>query len=253
MFSSVLLHTTFAALVACAGGALGVCLAGGATWRLGTLVYAAMGALLAVTLFDVLPDAASVLSGPAFALAALSGCGLFWLIARFVAPVCPACAISELGTGTALGVGRAALLLAAAMTVHSAMDGLAVAVGDAGRTNPALLAVVTLHKLPEGLALALLLRGAGWRRRDALLWTAAIESATIAGGLLGVFGLRGASPVLLAVLMAHVGGGFLFLAASTVGLFARAPRLPGRSVWVGGSLAFTLTALLLWGVHAWGR
>ena len=58
------------------------------------------------------------------------------------------------------------------------MDGVAVVVGDAvaGRPNLALLLAVSFHKFPEGLALALLLLGAGYSRRTALLWTLGIES-----------------------------------------------------------------------------
>ena len=53
----LLLRSTIATLVAFTGGALGVLLGDAAAERLRVLVYAAMGALLAVTVFDVLPDA----------------------------------------------------------------------------------------------------------------------------------------------------------------------------------------------------
>ena len=53
----LLLRTTIAMLIAFGGGALGVFLGKMAPHRLNLLVYAAMGALLAVTAFDILPDA----------------------------------------------------------------------------------------------------------------------------------------------------------------------------------------------------
>ena len=64
-----------------------------------------------------------------------------------------------------------AVLLMAALAVHSTLDGVAVAVGDptSGHAGPTMLLAVSLHKLPEGLALALLLLGAGYARRAALL------------------------------------------------------------------------------------
>ena len=51
-------------LVAFGGGALGVSLGKMAPHRLNLLVYAAMGALLAVTAFDILPDAKALLTWP---------------------------------------------------------------------------------------------------------------------------------------------------------------------------------------------
>jgi zinc transporter ZupT len=45
---------------------------------------------------------------------------------------------------------------------------------------------------------------------------AAVESTTLLGGLAGLFLLPGVSEVWLAVLVAHAGGGFLFLAAHAV-------------------------------------
>ncbi len=64
-----------------------------------------------------------------------------------------------------------------ALGIHSAMDGVAVVVGNeiTGRPDLPLLLAVGFHKLPEGLALALLLLGAGYSRRSALLWTWGIE------------------------------------------------------------------------------
>ena len=50
----LLLRTTLAMLIAFGGGILGVVLGKVAPHRLNLLVYAAMGALLAVTAFDIL-------------------------------------------------------------------------------------------------------------------------------------------------------------------------------------------------------
>ena len=66
----------------------------GGRGRLTTLVYCAAGVLLAVTLFDILPEAKSELAWTAFALAVASGFGLFWLISHYVAHLCPACSTS---------------------------------------------------------------------------------------------------------------------------------------------------------------
>ena len=221
-----------ATAVAFAGGLLGVGLGQAAVRRLTLLIFTAMGALLAVTVLDVLPDAKEALSWPAFLAAAVSGYALFWLVSRFLFHICPACSASALNAASQSDFGGRVLLLAVALAIHSTMDGVAVAVGDtlAGHADLAILFSVSFHKLPEGLALALLLLGAGYSRRTALLWTFAIEATTELGGLLGVTVLRQASPVWLAGLFAHVGGGFLYLVASDAGRFFGPPPAPARPV-----------------------
>ncbi len=225
---SVLLRTTAAMLVAWAGGALGVALGKVAARRLAVLVGVAAAALLLVTLGDVLPDAKANLSWPVFGLAVGSGAGLFWLVSRLIHPICPACSASAVESAARARLHKDAILLMAALAVHSTVDGLAVAAGDGpqGHVNVPLLLAVSLHKLPEGLALALLLVASGYRRSTALIWTWAVESTTDLGGILGVWPLRGVSPFWLSVVFAHVGGGFLYLAGLTAGAFTRHGKIP---------------------------
>jgi ZIP family zinc transporter len=246
--SAVLVRSTIATLIAFGGGAFGVGLARLASRHLNVLVYAASGALLAVTVWDILPDAGRALSPPALLLAAASGYGLLWLIGRHVSPVCPACAISALDLSTARGLRRAVVLLMVAIGIHSTMDGVAVAVGDqiVGRANLGVLFAVSLHKLPEGMALALLLVGAGYAGRTALGWTIGIEATTEVGALVGVLALRNAPLPVLGLLFAHIGGGFLYIVASASGAFTvHRERRSVRRMLSVGSLAFLLTSSLL--------
>ncbi len=175
--TALLLRSTFAMLVAFGGGTLGVMLGRVAPRRLRLLVLAALAGLLAVTLLDVLPEAKARLSWPAFGLALGSGFLLFWVLSRYVSHICPACSVGDFGSETTARLGQNIALLMAALGIHCVMDGVAVVVGDeiAGHLNLALLLAVAFHKLPEGLALALLLLGAGYSRRAALLWTCGIE------------------------------------------------------------------------------
>jgi len=245
----VLPRILVATLIAFVGVGFGVVLGRVSLRHLNMLVYAGVGALLAITVCDVLPDAKGVLSWPAFLAATVSGYALFWLIGKYVSPVCPACAITAFDEQTTQKLGQTALLLMVALGVHSAMDGMAIATGDAvaGRANLGVLFGVSFHKLPEGLALALLLIGAGYSRRSALLWSFAIEATTVLGGLLGMFALQGASLAWLGLLFGHVGGGFLYLVTSALGLFpAHGRRLPERSLMMVGGLTFLFTSLLLW-------
>lgn len=255
----IFLRTTIATLAAFSGGALGILLSAAAQKHLKTLVYAAMGALLAVTFFDILPDAKALLAWPVWTGAVASGALLFWLVGRYIYHICPSCAVSAFDEETMQRLGQSVVLLMVALAIHSTMDGVAVVAGDAvlGRPNLAVLLAISFHKLPEGLALSLLLRGAGYAPRAALLWTFGIESTTELGGLLGVLALRHAPPALLGVVFAHVGGGFLYLIASTLGLTGnpvsdqpgpdrRPIRLPGTRLAASATLTFTVTAVLIW-------
>src|SRR5690242_16333848 len=55
------------------------------------LVYVALLFFGASALFDILPQSKAALNWPTFAAAVSAGYGGFWLIGRYVAPICPAC------------------------------------------------------------------------------------------------------------------------------------------------------------------
>ena len=107
-----------------------------------------------------------------------------------------------------------------AIAVHSTIDGLALPAGEeAEMTGPldlGLLLAVCVDKVPEGLALGALMLGAGFQRGGALGWVAAVEPTTLVGGALGLWVLPGMSSAWLDALLAHVGGGFIFLATHAV-------------------------------------
>jgi zinc transporter ZupT len=222
-------------------------------------VGAASGALLAVTLVSLLPEAAHLLAPPHLLLAVASGYLVFQIVGRYIYPVCPACAASKFDEKTTRRLRQTALLLAGALTLHSVMDGVAVAVGHAmhgSASDLPLLWAVSLHKLPEGLALSALLLSGGYAPRAAFLLTAAVEMTTFAGGVLGALLLTDISPFWLGVVLGHVGGGFLYLVLHTLwgGGLRRGgdgERAPGEAAsQIGfGTLGFASVALLLWGVH----
>lgn len=245
--SEVLFRAALATAVAVVGGVIGV-VVGASSARLSALVSAAAGALLAVTLVSILPEAAHSLGLAELLLAAASGYIVFYLVGRYIYPVCPACAASHFDEKTTKTLTQTALLLSIALTLHSILDGVAVAVGHEmhGGSDLPMLFAVAFHKLPEGLALAALLLSAGYRPRTALLVTTGIEMTTLVGGVLGAAALKDVSPFWLGVVMAHVGGGFLYLVFHTLGGgFTRE-----RATQVGyGSLGFGTISLLLWSLR----
>ena len=126
--SVIFLHPAVATLFAFGGVALGLALRKVALHRLSLLVAAAMGTLLAVTLFDVLPDAKQFLTWPTLLLAGASGYLLLWAVGKYVYHVCPACAVDDLEQANPQ-LAETAMMLMVALGLHCIMDGLGIAFG----------------------------------------------------------------------------------------------------------------------------
>ncbi len=216
-FETAILHPAAATLFAFGGIALGVVLRQVALHRLSLLVAAAMGTLLAVTLFDVLPEAKQSLTWPTLILACASGYLLLWAVGKYVYHICPACAVNDLEQPNPQ-LAQTALMLMVALGLHCTMDGLGIVFGDnlLGHSNFGLVTGISEHKVPEGLALVLLLLGAGIERRKAIAWALGVESMTIVGGVMGFYLVNSTSTLWLGILFAHVGGGFFYMIASAV-------------------------------------
>ena len=213
-------------LLAVGGGTLSA-LVGLSHKRLCALISLAAGTLLGVTLFSILPEGWGAMNWWELALAFGSGYAVFWFISKFVYHVCPACAASHFDEATTHRFGEIASALVIALAIHSTMDGVALAAGQEavghGQAHAmgesldwSLLLAICVHKMPEGLALGALLIGAGSLPVKAAAWVAAVEATTLLGGVLGVFFLRNISMFWLAAVLAHAGGGFVFLAAHAI-------------------------------------
>ena len=188
--------------------------------QLCALISFAAGTLLGVTLFAIAPESLDAANWWAAMLAAATGYALFFFISRYVHHVCPACAASHFDADATRYFSEIATALMIALAIHSTTDGLALGIQGETRamdaTKWSLFSALCIHKVPEGLALGSLLIGAGWRRGTALGWVAAIEATTLLGGVIGFFFLAKVSTFWLGLIMAHVGGGFFYLAAHAV-------------------------------------
>jgi zinc transporter ZupT len=184
------------------------------------LISFAAGTLCGVTLFAILPESLLISSWWAVSLAGASGYALFFFISKYVHHVCPACAASHFDAEATKNFRDIASALMIALAIHSSTDGLALGIGQEAQTTAAdrwsLFSALCVHKIPEGLALGSLLIGAGLEARRALAWVAAVEATTPIGAVIGFFLLSGSSPFWLALIMAHVGGGFLYLAVHAI-------------------------------------
>jgi zinc transporter ZupT len=141
-------------------------------------------------------------------------------ISKRVHHVCPACAASHFDADATRHFSEIANALIVALAIHSTTDGLALGIqGEApatGATKWSLFLALCIHKVPEGLALGSLLIGAGFSRISALGWVAAVEATTLLGGVIGYFFLTEISTLWLGLIMAYVGGGFVYLAIHAV-------------------------------------
>src|SRR6266478_6411571 len=184
------------------------------------LISFAAGTLLGVTIFAILPESFGACPWWAGLLALITGYALFFLISKHVHHVCPACAASHFDADATRHFSEIATALIVALAIHSTTDGLALGIqGEipaTGATKWSLFSALCIHKVPEGLALGSLLIGAGLQRSGALGWVAAVEATTLLGGVIGYFFLAKVSTFWLGLIMAHVGGGFFYLAAHAV-------------------------------------
>jgi zinc transporter ZupT len=184
------------------------------------LISFAAGTLLGVTLFAILPESLGEVTWWAVVLAAATGYALFFFISKYVHHVCPACAASHFDADATRHFSEIATALIVALAIHSTTDGLALGIQHelpaTEATTWSLFSALCIHKVPEGLALGSLLIGAGMQRASALGWVAAVEATTLLGGVIGIFFLAKVSTFWLGLIMAHVGGGFFYLAAHAV-------------------------------------
>jgi zinc transporter ZupT len=184
------------------------------------MISFAAGTLLGVTLFTIIPECFEALKIWQLLVALGSGYILFLLISRYLFHVCPACAASHFDEATTHRFGEIAAAMIIALGLHSTMDGLALALGkEVGALtglDASMFMAICVHKVPEGLALCALLIAAGYRKGPALVWVAAVEATTLLGGGIGLWIGPKISKLWLESLVAHLGGGFVFLAIHAV-------------------------------------
>ncbi len=208
--------------------------------QLCALISFAAGTLFGAAVFHIIPEGLKYFSVIATALALGSGYGLFYLVSRYVSHVCPACSASHFEEHEKETHRDASLyLLAGALTLHCIIDGLAIALGEPEKNSLPIFATVLIHKFPEGFALCALLIHGGQTKRRAVWLSIALESATLAGWLIGVVLLkRFQDAPWLDLFLIHTGGGFIFLALHALINESRkhSPVLPAAAFIAGAVL-----------------
>ncbi|PYJ46467.1 MAG: hypothetical protein DME50_00420 [Verrucomicrobia bacterium] len=218
------------------------------------LISFAAGTLLGVTLFAILPESLGACPWWAVILALATGYALFFFISKHVHHVCPACAASHFDADAARHFSDIAGALVVALAIHSTTDGIALGIQQAAPvgepTSWSLFSALCIHKVPEGLALGSLLVGAGLQRAAALGWVAAVEATTLLGGLIGFIFLGKISSLWLDLIMAYIGGGFLYLAVHAV--LGEMLRHGKKLVLTSFSVGVALIAIVNIGLRALG-
>jgi ZIP family zinc transporter len=173
---------------------------------LGLLLAFASGAVVGVALFDLLPEALE-LGRDSHPLSAITTAAAVGYAAYF--------AVDRLVPVLAVGEGRhRGHLGAAALTLHSLMDGLGIGFAfQASATAGVIVAFAVLaHDMVDGLNTVTLGLSGGLERTTARRWLLADALAPLVG--IGVSRLVALSQPLLALLLAVFAGFFLYIGAS---------------------------------------
>ena len=204
----ITLRIIFAVIAAALGGLLAAGLKKINHFALCLLISFAAGALLAVSLFDILPETFETVGVWKGLLSFGSGYLLFLLLTRFVYHVCPACS----ATHTEVKFKAITVSMVTALSIHSFMDGLAISSASGSSIGFLILLAVAYHKFPEGLALTSVAIGSGMSRPRAFFVSTFIESSTtILGGLAGFLLPVARGSVWPGYVLGHAAGGFVFI------------------------------------------
>jgi zinc transporter ZupT len=217
--------TAFAVLTTVAGGALALRLA----HSLPTAIALSGGVVVAVALFEVLPEAMELLPDDASTVAALVGAGFltFFLFERLLVlhhrdEPSDARAHGQVGTLGALG-----------LSAHSFVDGLAVGLAFGADTSTGVLVLVAVlsHDFADGLNTVSFVLSQSQDRPKAIRWLAIDAVAPLFGATIGA--LINVSDATLGHLLAFYAGFFLYMGATDL-----LPEAHEHASW--GRVALTL-------------
>ena len=105
-----------------------------------------------------------------------------------------------------------------ALSIHSLVDGLAIAVGLRASPELGLAAAIAVisHEVPEGITSVSLFAAAGYTRRLTLTLASVVAFATPGGALASWFWTAGVTEQTLAALLGFAAGSFIYVAAADI-------------------------------------
>jgi zinc transporter ZupT len=198
--------TAIAVLTTLTGGVIALRMA----HSLPTVIALSGGVVVAVALFDVLPEAIDLLPDDSTAIGALMGAGFltFFLFERVLVlhhrdEPADARAHGQVGTFGALG-----------LSAHSFIDGLAVGLAFGANTSTGLLVLVAVlaHDFADGLNTVSFVLNQSQNRPQAIRWLITDAVAPLIGATVGA--LLNVSDATLGYLLSFYAGFFLYMGAT---------------------------------------
>jgi zinc transporter, ZIP family len=198
--------TAFAVLTTVLGGAVALRM----SHSLPTVIALSGGIVVAVALFDVLPEAIELLPDDTSTIGALMGAGFvtFFLFERVLV------LHHRDEPADARAHGRVGMMGALGLSAHSFIDGLAVglAFGADTSTGVFVLVAVLSHDFADGLNTVSFVLSQSKDRRQAIRWLATDAVAPLVGATVGT--LINVSDATLGHLLAFYAGFFLYMGAT---------------------------------------
>jgi ZIP family zinc transporter len=214
--------------------------------RVGIIIAIGAGIRIGAAFFDLIPEAAKLLGGALdqVMLATAFGFLAFYAIEKLTAVHVGHEAAAELDHGDAAH-RHVGVIGASGMSIHSFLDGVALAAGLAvgGGLGVVIAVVVIIHRFSDGISVVSLLLASQTPVREAYRWVAIVAIAPVLGVLLGL--LVTVPDQVLGVMLAVFAGFFLYVGAAE--LLPEAHR-SDRSRWVvlatlGGVVAIYVFSL----------
>jgi len=201
-----------------------------AVGQVGMIIAVGAGIRIGAAFFDLIPEASNLLGGSLdqVMLATAFGFLAFYVIEKMTAVHVGHEAAAELDHGEAAH-RHVGLIGATGMSIHSFLDGVALATGLAvgGGLGLVIAAVVVIHRFSDGISVVSMLAASRAPRRETNRWVAIVAIAPVLGVALGL--LVTVPDQVLGVMLAVFAGFFLYVGAAE--LLPEAHR-SDRSRWV---------------------
>lgn len=214
--------------------------------HVGVVIAAGAGIRIGAAFFDLVPEAVHELGG------ALEPAMLFTAIGFLAFYALEKLTVLHVGHETATELEpedashrHVGLIGASGMSLHSFLDGVALATGltVGGGLGLVIAVVVIVHRFSDGIGIASLLLASRVPQRAAYRWVALVAIAPVAGAVLALV-LPLPEPV-LGGLLATFAGFFLYIGAAE--LLPEAHRAE-RSMWVTAATLAGVAAIYLFSV-----
>lgn len=238
---TALLPAAASVVIAASGGALGAAGATRGRNAASLALHFSAGALLTVTLLQILPEAAEAGGWKLTVSAAICAWLACAAIGRKLGGLCLGCTTHSQAASIRVGFG-----LMAAVAIHCLLDGMPLAEGhDGGVFTWALLA----HKLPEGMAVGAALRSAGLSTPRAVGLTLLVQTFTLLGATFGLLAGVNATP-LLGLGLALTSGTYLYLTTTTLAGIGGSAQARAQGLAAGfGALLIAAAILVVGSAH----